>query len=420
MSNNLKKTVLSSVDQHHSIRVALSGGIDSVALLMVLYELKQNNLISYFDAIYIDHKTDHSHKSIVFCKQLCSSLSIDLIIKTIKEPILKNKEALWREARYREISASTSLMTHVFLAHHENDQAETFLLNALRGTGLSGLSAMKKIHIHDQRIYKRPFLSIQRYDLKQYLVQKNIQWLDDPSNLDDTFKRNFIRQNIMPMIEKKWPQASKTIARTASNLCLEDEESSRINELRLWLKTVGVTLDKKTIKDLYKQLSRSTYDKTSVIKLKDYLLYKHKNNLALCIQTLPFQQTKIEPKQTITKLNPFLSIELKEICIGFGLNKKYIGDIYIKRRQGGETIQLSPDRPKQKIKKILQAYDLPPYLTIDMPLIYYKNELIGIPGLIIKSSYASIENSYQFKLIVLERKNNKTLIAQNKSIIKYD
>ncbi|MDG2349047.1 MAG: tRNA lysidine(34) synthetase TilS [Gammaproteobacteria bacterium] len=420
MSNNLKKAVLSSVDQHHSIRVALSGGIDSVALLMLLYELKQNNVIPYFDAICIGHKTEHSHKSIVFCKQLCSSLGIDLIIKSIKEPVIKNKEAQWREARYGEISACTSLMTHVFLAHHENDQAETFLLNALRGTGLIGLSAMKKIHTYDNRIYKRPFLSIQRHELKQYLIERNIDWLDDPSNIDDTFKRNFIRHKIMPLLEEKWPQASKTLARTAANLSIEDRDSSAINQLKLWLKKVDITLDKKTIKDLYKQLSRSPYDKTSVIKLKDYLLYKHKDKLTLCIQTLPLQPVKINPKENITKLNTFLAMQTQEICTGYGLDIKYIDDIYIKPRQGGETIQLSPDRPKQKVKKILQSYDLPPYLTIDMPLLYYKNELIGIPGLLIKHSYTSLKNSFQFKLIILEKNQHQTFISCNNKILNHN
>lgn len=416
MNNTLKEAVLSLIQPHHGIRVALSGGIDSVALLMVLKDLKQSKYITYFDAIYIDHKTDHSEASIDFCKKLCESLEIDLIIKSIQSPKLKNKEAQWRQARYEQISTSTSIMTHIFLAHHENDQAETFLLNALRGTGIAGLSAMGKINIHNKRIYKRPFLSIQRNELKQYLINQKISWLDDPSNLDDSFKRNFIRQNIMPILEKKWPQASKTMARTASNLCLEDEESSKINQLRLWLKTVDITLDKKMLKDLYKQLSYAPYHKTSVIKLKDYYLYKHKNILTLCIQTQPYKTVNINTKNPMMKLNTFLCIECTKVRTGASIDAKYIDDVSIKPRQGGEYIQLSPNRPRQKIKKILQSYKLPPYLLKHMPLLYYKNELIGIPGFFIKPSYLSLEDGYQFKLIVIENNQQKIFINQNNSI----
>ena len=106
MNNLLAKSILACLDSNHSIRIALSGGIDSVSLLVACHELRSHGQISYFDAIYVNHLSNYSNDAEKFCQSLCQKLNIDLTITSIDAKVTSNKEAQWRKQRYQKIKGS--------------------------------------------------------------------------------------------------------------------------------------------------------------------------------------------------------------------------------------------------------------------------------------------------------------------------
>lgn len=422
MAEYLKKAILDIIQPYHGVRIALSGGIDSVALLNLCWELRNEKLITYFDAIYVNHLTPYSDEAEVFCRSLCARLDIDLTVLRLNTPALKNKEAFWREQRYRHISDHTPLMTHVLLGHHENDQAETFLINTLRGTGLNGLTGMSTIKTAHKKIYKRPFLNIKRQMLSAYILDRQLTWLEDPSNKDNSYKRNFIRNEIMPLLHSKWPAASSTIARTAQNLLNDHALNQKINAFRQWLQSFNIQLDKIHATDLFLSLYNAPFDRTICISFAKYDLYKHHTSLYLVINNQTFANIELSNINLFTlshiKINDYCSLSIKKVDYGLGIDEKYIKDISIRARVGGEKIQLSSKQPRQKIKKLLQSFQLPIYLKKNTPLIYYKDEVIGIPGFIISQAFCSQKHAFQINLIIKESSKNNICIAKNMSLLK--
>lgn len=410
MISELAKIVYKSVKPNTPIRVALSGGSDSVALLMACHELQSHGLMSYFDAIHINHKTDHSNNAQSFCQALCHKHTIDLTTVAIDKTVTSNHEAQWREARYRLLSESTPMMTEIWLGHHQNDQAETFILQALRGTGTNGLSGMKVKHIKNQRTFVRPFLDIANTAIKQYLISKHIEWVDDPSNKSREFKRNFIRHDVLPLLESKWPSATVTLARTASNLNTEDPLSRSVDQFRQWLLKANINLDKSHCTDLFMQLHHSPIDRSIKIPLADYFLYKHKKQISLVIKTMPFKPIKLSSQSDIMILNEWLTLETQKQQIGYGIGDQYINDITIRPRIGGETIQLSARQPHKKVKHLLQNMAIPLYLKEHMPLIYLGGKVVGIPGFALDDSICSSMQTIQLKTVVLEQTHQRSLI----------
>ena len=175
--------------------VAVSGGLDSAALLYVCAQLKQKGIVSQFEIVYVDHQL-HDDSAQWGSQVLKWASSYGLSSRVI--PIKLNKktqiEELAREKRYRAIFALMGKDDILLTGHHLDDQLETYLFRSLRGTGLRGLLGMKSLsHLYGYRVL-RPMLSIPRSDIKEYALAHGIEWVEDPSNQDSYFSRNQIRQ----------------------------------------------------------------------------------------------------------------------------------------------------------------------------------------------------------------------------------
>ena len=136
MLHTLEQQLKQKLHENRSVTVAFSGGIDSTALLLICNALKKQNVISHFNAIHIDHRQPYSKNMSLHCQKICNQLGIPLAIHHIPKNTVAN-ETNWREARYSLISQTTPLHTQILLAHHQEDQVETFLLHAFRGNATS-------------------------------------------------------------------------------------------------------------------------------------------------------------------------------------------------------------------------------------------------------------------------------------------
>ncbi len=200
MIEPLVERVLKSLPKSDSYTVALSGGVDSVVLLHTLNQIRNLQNIK-LKAIHINHGI--SSNALMwqnFCQELCTKLAIPLSI--IQGKITKNGgESLENNARnFRYQAFSNESNTIITLAHHQNDQIETMLSQIFRGSDLHNIASMKTISQKQQTIFWRPLLNVTKLQILDYAKQFNLNFVDDESNLDKKYLRNFIRHEIMPSL----------------------------------------------------------------------------------------------------------------------------------------------------------------------------------------------------------------------------
>ncbi len=219
--------------------VALSGGVDSVVLLNLLVPLSGQIPFS-LSAIHIDHGISaNASEWSTFCRNLCQSIAIPLKIAKLK--IRKESgvslEAAAREGRHREFRKLQA--DYVVLAQHLDDQAETLLLQLLRGAGVKGLGAMPVVRNHagagveeempgDGPKLLRPMLDISRREIEEYAQEHTLQWITDESNVDVSFDRNFLRHQVLPLLETRFPSYRSTLLRASHHMA---EASILLDEL---------------------------------------------------------------------------------------------------------------------------------------------------------------------------------------------
>lgn len=193
--------------------VAFSGGMDSSVLLRLLHRFHASNLL----AVHVHHGLQAAADDwAAHCTQVCQSLEIELrVCRVCVESNGQGLEAAARAARYGALRAEMNTGDVLVTAHHRDDQAETVLLQLLRGTGLRGLSGMRELSTFAPGHLWRPLLRTPRSELRAYAERKGLRWIDDPHNIAPEFSRSFLRQEIVPRLHAKWPAAAAQIVRAA-------------------------------------------------------------------------------------------------------------------------------------------------------------------------------------------------------------
>jgi tRNA(Ile)-lysidine synthase len=246
-----------------SMTVALSGGVDSVVLLHLLHQLQKTKKFT-LKASHVHHGlSKNADKWVKFCEKLCTKLSIPLDVNYIKLPQKKSLgiEGEARQLRYEKLLQSQTDL--VVLAHHEDDQAETFLLQLIRGAGVKGLSSMA--HFDATRRLWRPLLNTSRIDIESYAKKHKLKWIEDESNQNIDFDRNFIRSKVLPILKNRFNHIIKVISRSASHLA---EAQHLLDDL------AQIDLKKHLKSNNYKhKLQVKTLDKLSNARAKNVLRY---------------------------------------------------------------------------------------------------------------------------------------------------
>jgi len=214
--------VLQELPRPRSYLVALSGGLDSVVLLHALSGLRKA-LGRPLRAVHIDHGIHaDSLRWSEHCRHLCRALDIPLVERSVTvTPVPRESlEALARKARYEAIAQVLEEREMLLLAHHGDDQVETFLLQLLRGAGVEGLAAMPGLRSWHGGWMARPLLGFRREQLRQWAAAQQLAWVEDPSNRDRRIARNYVRHEIVPRLRERWPALVSTVSRSAAH-CAE-------------------------------------------------------------------------------------------------------------------------------------------------------------------------------------------------------
>jgi tRNA(Ile)-lysidine synthase len=215
------------------IIVAYSGGVDSHVLLHALHNIRQEVQLNFdLSVIHIHHGlSQFADQWQSHCEKVCATLDIEfqtanVNVKTVPRQSL---EAQAREARYSKLVELAPANSHVVLAQHQDDQLETFLLQLKRGAGPKGLSAMNRAWVshcplqsNKQVRFYRPLLKITQLAILDYAQQHHLKWCEDESNQNTDFERNFLRHDVLPVLQHRWPEISRSVARSAA-LCAEQQ-----------------------------------------------------------------------------------------------------------------------------------------------------------------------------------------------------
>lgn len=333
MSTIIENEVLKQVNNFPNMPLVLaySGGVDSQVLLCVLVKLKQLKKIT--QSIKVCHIHHGLNKQadywLNFAKQQSELFNVDFCFEKVSliEKSRTSIEELAREARYQALIGLTTLDDIILTGHHLDDQAETFLLALKRGSGVKGLSSMQAETLLQGRHLLRPLLTISRKEIEQYAQNEKLSWIEDDSNQDNKYDRNFIRHQIMPLLKNRWAGITKSIARSASHCQEADELLAELAQQDL----INVQVSDK-------KLLLSELQKLSVLRIKNCLRYFLSNHNCLLPSNVQLIQL-LEQLDSADDKNP-------EVKVGSHWLRRYKKFLYLTENynnvsQWGKTIQLN-------------------------------------------------------------------------------
>ena len=200
-------------------RIAFSAGLDSTVLLHLLATLAKSESLPALSAIHVHHGLQAAADAWPeHCRLVCESLGVPLQVIRVQVQPGASVERAARDARYSAFTEVTQINEVLLTAQHRDDQAETLLFRLLRGAGVRGLSGMPRQRRLGKGHLLRPLLDASRAELETYAAGHQLNWIEDPSNHDRQFSRNYLRHQIFPVLTARWPQAITTMARSAAHL----------------------------------------------------------------------------------------------------------------------------------------------------------------------------------------------------------
>jgi tRNA(Ile)-lysidine synthase len=335
-------------------------------------------------AVHINHNlSKYSKEWSSFCENLCKKdnikfKSIDIIIKNSS-----NIEENARKKRY--LSLTSEILNNEILctAHHQEDQAETFLLQLFRGSGVAGLAAMpeKKI-INGSQLY-RPFLNISKTQILDYASENKLNWVEDDSNQNIHFKRNLLRIEFVPKLSEVFTSLTKNIARSAKHQAealelmhdlaelditnyvlivkdrlqviplLELPKRRLVNVIRYFIGKQNFLLPSSKVLDEIISLLNAKVDAKSIVKWHDYQVRRYRNELYF------FDEFKTQA----TAPCPYYE------------SLKGLSNFEIRFRREGQRVELKGKNHSQSLKKILQESNIPPWERDKLRMYYIDGSL---------------------------------------------
>lgn len=416
--------------------------MDSVLLLHVAAWLYAHT--GQLSAVHVNHQlqanADHTEK---FCQKLCSELGVPLEVRRVVVDGCDSSgsgagggiEEAARNARYQVFEDVLSTGGVLLMAHHGDDQAETVLFRLLRGTGSAGLGGMPRSRPLGHGMLYRPLLDLSRGDLKAWATEKGIEWVEDPSNTDERFDRNFLRQSIMPLLKARWPSLVSRVAHTARSCREADELAGKLAEIRFQQCATGQgTLEVNALGQLaateQKNLVRwwinhNRYVPPSIVdwprvisdllnappdgapelRGNGYAIRRFKGELYLVGErpVLPSVKLPLLPGQEQ------VWGEWRLRLVATADPEMPVPDIRISTRVGGERLRPAPEGPSKSLKNWLQEQNIPPWERARLPLFLEvkdgTEEVVGAGDVWLSGKYCGEAPASGWRIVV-ERECN--------------
>lgn len=410
------------------LAVAYSGGLDSEVLLHLCAGYAKQQQV-FLVAFHVHHGlSPNADDWVQHCQARCIELDLPFEVAHIQLGSTQDDgvEATARSKRYAALGelATRHQVDILLTAHHQDDQAETMLLQLLRGSGVAGLCGMQQSHLapdllgNDSLILARPLLDCTREELQQLVRDNQLSHIDDESNLDTRYARNVLRLKIMPLLAQYFPGYQARFARTAhhaqSNLALieqlaqQDFELCRVNPaiahldvarlqtlpdaridhvLRYWITLHHVQMPSTArLAEMRKQLLHARDDAQVCIRHGDIELHRYRQQLSISTltreapapQQFVWQGEASIPFPAFGGVMHFDPVEPEQ----FGIKRSWLlaQQLEMRPRQGGERLKLAPNRPTRDMKSHYQSLGIPYWQRERLPFIFTGKELLFAAG----------------------------------------
>jgi tRNA(Ile)-lysidine synthase len=409
--------------------LAFSGGLDSTVLLHQLVCWQRQQPALRVRALHVHHGLSPNADSwALLCQHVCQQWQIPCEVLRVQVDGRANGiEAAAREARYQALFQQLQPGEHLLTAQHLDDQAETLLLALKRGSGPAGLAAMPPQRSVGEHRHLRPLLDVSRQQLENYAADHQLRWIEDESNADSRYDRNFLRQQVLPLLQARWPHFSAASARSAA-LCGEQEqlldellaeqlaqlsdaqgalhfpplmnmsEARRHALLRRWIAQQGGAMpSREALKRITDEVINSREDAKPCLRFSAFELRRYRQKLywltpqpSLSQHSLTWQD-RTQPLDLPAGLGSLQAnawiAELRQPAADETITVRFQaqGYYHLQGRAGG-----------REMKKLWQELGVAPWLRERIPLIYFNQTLISAPGLFITcEGAASNEQGWQ-------------------------
>ncbi len=406
------------------VRVAYSGGPDSVVLLHLLSRAPEARAVG-LEAVHVDHRLHpESGQWAWHCRRFCDAHGIALEVLTVSPDRHRGKgpEAAARRARYAALAVGSTPGVVTATAHHREDLAETILMRLLRGSGPAGLAGIPARRPFGEGWLWRPLLDIPREALHDYARRHALPYVDDPSNSDRRLDRGFLREEVIPVLARRWPDPADALSRVAAHQraalslleplaerdCREAVDANgafsiaatrdwpaarTANALRRWISQRGLPLPgTRRLERIRDEVIGARSDATPVVRWPGAELRRYRGRLYVGAPLPAF-----DPHRAHSWEDPSVPLELDhgqlraEIGRGNGLlaQRDLASPLTVRFRRGGERAKPSGRAHSRTLKKLLQEYAVPPWERDRLPLLYLGDRLAAVADLWICQGFES-------------------------------
>lgn len=407
--------------------IAFSGGLDSTVLLHLCARL-HNRVTTTLAAVHVDHGLHpESARWSRHCEIECERLGIPLVSLKVAARAARGEspESAARTARYAAMAALIEAGDCLLTAHHEDDQAETVLLQLLRGAGPHGLAAMPFIETFAAGWHARPLLGCAREAIRGIAVAEGLHWIEDPSNADTALRRNFLRHEVLPRLKAHWPAAARTISRSAAHsasaarlldtlaeqdlaglagdvpgtlsatalAALNHEHQS--NALRMWLHRLGLPLPTTAhLERLRNDVLAASPDANPLLAWPGVEIRRFRDTVYGMRPQAPHDPAVVLPWDARTTLTlpdggHLLATPTTEPAMGLRFLRATDGPVTVRFRRDGARCRPAGRGQSHSLKNLLRDAGIPPWLRDRVPQVYVGDSLAAVAGVCVCDGWQS-------------------------------